>query len=183
MKARILSRFILFTLTLMLTVGSSSVRGAQPTAHPAPAGVNASPGATAPWFIETVDPAWGVGSHVSVAIDDSGTTYISYYDATNKDLKMAKHVGSGGNCGPNNDWSCKTIDSGEDVGKYSSIAIDPASGEVRIAYHDATNGKLKYAYRTCAPLCFWSVHTIDMGIFPGNRSDGILFIAVNGKCW
>ena len=130
-------------------------------------GVNEDSAANAPWFNIEVDTPNSVGQHTSVAIDPSnGLTYVSYYDATNKALRMAQYIGSLGNCDPNNDWSCRTIDSGADFGKYSSIAIDPASGGVGIAYYDATNGKLKYAYCASAPLCFWSKYTIDKGIFP-----------------
>ncbi len=167
MKDRNFLGLILSVMLLLLAAGSALARGAQPVGYPAASGANAGSAANAPWFISTVDSAVGFCSHVSVAIDpDSGTTYISYYDETNTALKMAKHVGSGGNCGPNDSWSCQTIDSSEDVGKYSSIAINPASGEAGIAYHDATNGKLKYAYRSCAPLCWWVNITVDQGIFP-----------------
>ena len=134
MKVRNVFGLMFSVILLLVAAGSGPVRGAQPTAHPAPAGANADPAANAPWFIETVDSGSGVGSHVSVAIDDSGTTYISYYDATNKDLKVAKYVGSGGNCGPDNDWSCETVDSSSDVGKFSSIAIDPTTNLPVIAY-------------------------------------------------
>jgi len=175
-------------MLLLLAAGSGLARGAQPVGYPAASGANADPAANAPWFISTVDQGMGIGSHVSVAIDDSGTTYVSYYDSTNKDLKMAKSVRSGGNCGPNNSWSCQTIDSGEDVGKYSSIAINPASGQAGIAYYDAANGELEYAYRSCAPLCWWVKITVDEPIiFPTDNkgqysslkyhSDGTPYIA------
>ena len=95
---------------------------------------NRAPLSAAPWYVSTVDQGMGIGSHVSVAIDDSDTTYISYYDSANKDLKMAKYVGSGGNCGPDNDWSCETVDSSGDMGQYSSIAIDPTTNLPVIAY-------------------------------------------------
>ena len=194
MKVRNVFGLMFSVILLLVAAGSGPVRGAQPTAHPAPAGANADPAANAPWFIETVDSGSGVGSHVSVAIDDSGTTYISYYDSYNKDLKMAKYVGSGGNCGPDNDWSCETVNSGGDVGKYSSIAIKPVSGggiyypEIGIAYYDATNGKLKYAYGKMCPTCYWYKYTIDKPIlFPTDNkgqytslkyhSDGTPYIA------
>ena len=128
-------------------------------------GVNTGSAANAPWVNIEVDTPGAVGQHTSVAIDPSnGFTYVSYYDATNKALRMAQYVGTGGNCGPNNDWSCQTIDSGADFGKYSSIAIDPASGGVGIAYYDATNDKLKYAFCASAPICNWSIYSIDKGI-------------------
>ena len=134
MKVRNVFGLMLSVVLLLVVAGSSLAREPQPTGPSEAAGANADPAANAPWFIETVDSGSGVGSHVSVAIDDSGTTYISYYDATNKDLKVAKYVGSGGNCGPDNDWSCETVDSSSDVGKFSSIAIDPTTNLPVIAY-------------------------------------------------
>jgi hypothetical protein len=148
-------------MLLLLLAGSSLAREPQPAGPSEAVGVNASPAANAPWFKITVD-AYDVGQYASVAIDPvNNTTYISYYDETYKDLRMAKYVGSGGNCGPNNDWSCETVDSAGDVGKYSSIAINPVSGGVGIAYYDATNGELKYAYSEICPTCSWSIDTVD----------------------
>jgi hypothetical protein len=117
----------------------------------------ASP-ASAPWFRDTVDSPNDVGQHVSVALDsDNGTSYISYYDATYGNLRMAKYVGSSGNCGPDNAWSCETVDSVGDVGKYSSIAVDPTDGYPIISYYDATNGALKLAI---GYVFGWNIKTI-----------------------
>ena len=167
MKVRNVFGLMLSVVLLLVAAGSSLAREPQPTGPSEAIGVNASPAANAPWFNITVD-AYDVGQYTSVAIDPSnGITYVSYYDATNQALRMAKYVGSGGNCGPNNDWSCQTIDSGADFGKYSSIAINPVTGRPGIAYYDATNGELEYAYRSCAPLCYWSKYTVDEPIlFP-----------------
>ena len=156
MKTRNFFGLILFVNLLLLAAGSGPVRGAQPTAYPAPAGANAGSAATAPWFISTVDSVFG--SHVSVAIDDSGTTYISYYDWPNKELKMARYVGSGGNCGSDNAWSCETVDSSGDVGKYSSIAIDPTTNLPAIAYLDDTANDLKLA---TAVSGVWDIMIVD----------------------
>ncbi len=145
MKTRNFFGLMLSAMLLLLAAGSGLARGAQPVGYPAASGANADPAANAPWFISTVDSVLGVGSHVSVAIDDSGTTYISYYDSSNKNLKMAQYVGSGGNCGPDNAWLCRTLDNGEDVGKYSSIAIDPTTNLPQIAYYDASEEALKLA--------------------------------------
>jgi hypothetical protein len=115
--------------------------------------------AVAPWFFDTVDSTNDVGQYVSVALDpENGTIYISYYDATYGDLRMAKSVGSGGNCGPDNAWLCETVDSVGDVGKYSSIAVDPTDNYPIISYHDATNGALKLAIGSGVG---WIFKTID----------------------
>jgi len=166
---------MLSVMLLLLVVGSGQAREPQPTGPSEAVGVNASAAANATWFNITVD-AYDVGQYTSVAIDPfNNTTYVSYYDATNKALRMAMNrgFGSGGNCGPNNSWLCQTVDSGADFGKYSSIAIKPVSGggiyypEIGIAYYDATNGKLKYAYTKICPTCSWSKDTVDQPIlFP-----------------
>jgi hypothetical protein len=145
MKTRYTFRWLLSVVLLILATGSGLAREPQPLGGKDAAGANASPGATAPWYTETVDSGLGVGSHVSVAINQYGTTYISYYDSSNKNLMMAKYVGSGGNCGPDNDWSCLTLDSGADVGQYNSIAIDPTTNLPKIAYYDASEKALKLA--------------------------------------
>ncbi|MEW6182914.1 MAG: hypothetical protein AB1500_07020 [Bacillota bacterium] len=41
-------------------------------------------------------------------------------------------------------WNIETVDSGGSVGKWTSMAIDPA-GSSHISYYDRTNGDLKYA--------------------------------------
>jgi hypothetical protein len=99
------------------------------------------------WDIQTVDDGGTVGGYTSLALDAAGNPYISYWDGPNDDLRMAKYVGeSGGNCGTNTDWWCETADSGGDVGRDTSLALDEF-GQPHISYHDATNGFLKYAHK------------------------------------
>jgi hypothetical protein len=138
-------------------------------------------------------------SDISVAIDpESGRAYVSYYDDGNKDLRMAIHVGSGGDCGPDDSWTCKMVDSEGDVGQFSSIAIYPGTPgsiadrwKLGIAYHDATYFSLKFAeYRYVAfpsPGYTWIRSTIATGSHPGDcnglyaslryTSDGVPHIA------
>ncbi|WP_144060459.1 hypothetical protein [Archaeoglobus sulfaticallidus] len=84
--------------------------------------------------IETVDSSGG-GRHPSLALDSNGNPHISYYDATNGDLKYAYKDANG--------WHIETVDSEGDVGKYTSLALD-SNGYPHISYYDATNGDLKY---------------------------------------
>ena len=54
-------------------------------------------------------------------------------------------------------WENFTIDSSANVGQYSSIVAD-SNSELHIAYHDATNGHLKYASNTGGS---WNHYPID----------------------
>jgi len=158
---------LLSVTLLLLTAGSGLAGDPQPTRPSEAVGVSASAVANAPWFEFKVDTSGDVGQHTSVAIDPSrGWTYVSYYDVTNQALRMARHGGPAPDCDPVSDWGCLTIDSGPDVGKYSSIAVNPVTGGIGMAYHDATNGELKYAYFDNPNLLVCSTYTIDMGIFP-----------------
>ena len=166
MKVRNVFGLMLSVVLLLVAAGSSLAGEPRPTGPSEADGVNTP--ANAPWFNIDVDTPGDTGQYTSVAIElSSGKTYISYYDATNQALRVAVNVGSGGNCGPNNDWLCQTVDSGADVGKYSSIAVNPQTGGIGIAYYDATKGKLKYAYCASTPACSsWSIYTVDKGNYP-----------------
>lgn len=85
----------------------------------------------------------------SLAIDGRGHVHISYYDATNADLKYAHSNGS--------TWQVMTLVSDGDVGSHSSLALD-LFGYPYIAYHDATLGDLKIIYVPFTPT--------DMLYFP-----------------
>jgi len=131
---------------------------------PEAVGVNASAVANAPWFEFAVDTLGDVGQYTSVAIDrtQDDTIAVSYYDVTNQALRVARYVGSGGNCGPSSSWSCQTVESAGDVGKYSSLAIDRGGWGI-VVYYDATDGSLKYASSNHAWDEWWP-HTIDKGL-------------------
>lgn len=136
----------------------------------------AADGATL-WFVETIESTANLGQYVSAGIrPNTGVLYISYYDASQGDLRVAHQVGSGGNCGPRNDWYCETVDgytpTNTDVGRYSSLSFDPVSGYPGVAYYDATNYSLKYAAYMCTPHgCSWGIIPVDQG-----NPDGSLII-------
>ncbi|MCL4489976.1 MAG: hypothetical protein M1570_17875 [Chloroflexi bacterium] len=155
MKPRLLVGILLSVMVLILSAGQGQAQG------PQPAGPNAIT-ATTGWLVNAIDSTNDVGKYASIAFAGN-TPYISYYDATNKVLRVAKQVSSDGNCGPGNTWYCQTVDNGggsADVGQYSSIAVSP-SGTVGIAYYDATNHALKFVRLACVGLiCLWANTTV-----------------------
>lgn len=97
------------------------------------------------WSCSTVDSSGNQGSNVSMAMDGSGKPWLSWYDLTNGNLRVAHYVGSGGDCA-NTAWDCTDVDTTNDVGRWTSIAINPATNSPWVSYYDASNSDLKVAY-------------------------------------
>ena len=81
-----------------------------------------------------------MASHSSVTIGTDGLGLISYYDESNKDLKVA-------HCSNINCTSAiiTSLDTNGDVGLYTSVTIG-IDGLPLISYYDNTNGDLKVAH-------------------------------------
>jgi len=100
----------------------------------------------------TLDSKGMVGKNSSIALGTDGNPIVSYYDRSNKDLKVVY-------C---NDKGCENfdepivLDSKGDVGRDSSITI-AADGNPVISYFDNTNNDLKLVHCT----------TIDCSTFDG----------------
>ena len=143
-------------------------------------GEAASTPPNAGWFTAYVDQPGDVGSYASIAFDPgNGTPWISYYDVANTALKVAHRVGSGGNCGPANDWSCEIVDNSGNVGMFSSIDVHPTDDpplntrRIGVAYYDASNGALKFAEYSCVPIpCQWRIVTVQDADYPGAPTYG-----------
>jgi hypothetical protein len=163
MKGRYVSGLMLSAMLLLLAGGSGQATGPQPMGPWEAAGASASSSAKAPWVTTEVDTLGDTGQHTSVAIDEeTGRIYVSYYDATEKDLRVARYVRGNGNCGPGDTWLCQTVDDGDEVGQYSSIAI--WEDTVMVAYYDATNRSLKLATSTDPLHWVWDKVTLDVGL-------------------
>jgi len=94
-----------------------------------------------------------VGEHSSIAVRDSGNPIISYYDATNGDLKVFLCTDTACSSG-----NALTLDQAGFVGRYTSIAIRDGGNPI-ISYFDGTNGDLK-VFDCDNPAC--------ISIFGGN---------------
>lgn len=91
------------------------------------------------------------GSYSDLAFDSPGKLHLVYYDRDAKDLKYTARSTNG-------KWSIvETIDNGFLVGFDPTIAID-GNGHVGVAYTNANNGDLKYAFHNGTE---WNVQTVD----------------------
>ena len=116
---------------------------------------------TTSWTITTVDSQGDV-DYASIALDSSDKVHLSYYNFTYTgplqkvgDLKYASNFSG--------EWVISTVDTGGDVGAFSSIAVDSAN-KVHISYEDQINHHLKYATNSSGA---WVANTIDNEINTG----------------
>lgn len=96
------------------------------------------------WNIESVDALAGVGypDRNSVAFDEAGQVYMSYYDGGRGVLKLARRVAAG-------KWEVQAID-GNGAGFSSSAQID--RGTIWVSYADDANNVFKVAHAQLEPL-------------------------------
>ena len=79
------------------------------------------------------------GAYASVAIDDAGTTWVAYYDASLKTLRYGMRTSDA------SEWTLGVADSGSggtpDAGLFSDIALD-SQGYPVVAHYDQGRGEL-----------------------------------------
>lgn len=106
------------------------------------------------WTKTTLDSTSGfVGEYASLYIEgptsvNPGKHHLSYYlrsNATGTASGDLKYGACSSNCSIEANWTFSTIDSGNDVGGYTSVAVDPTTGYPKISYYDFTNMDLRYA--------------------------------------
>jgi hypothetical protein len=89
------------------------------------------------WNVEIVDDTPRTGEFASISIDTSDNIHISYYNASDGDLKFA--------VGNFDTWRIESPDTDDDVGRHCAIALDSAD-TAHISYYDSSRRVLKYAY-------------------------------------
>ncbi|MCK9307614.1 MAG: PKD domain-containing protein, partial [Methanoculleus sp.] len=122
------------------------------------------PGAlSAPFTTATVDPAAGVGSHSSLALDAEGSAHISYYDQANETVKYAWTDGA---------WQTEKVVTSNG---WTSLALD-GNGTPHIAYSNAAGTSLNYMTRQGSN---WS----ETGITPvGSTYPSLVMSSSHGPC-
>ncbi|MBN1537470.1 MAG: hypothetical protein JW908_12105 [Anaerolineales bacterium] len=106
------------------------------------------------WVTRTVDSSANVGAFNSLEFNPLDISYISYFNDTADDLKLAHwQLGLPGY------WATETVDGdGIRVGGHTSLAIDSYGG-LHISYCDLDYGYLKYAtHPVSAP---WQIEIVD----------------------
>jgi hypothetical protein len=82
----------------------------------------------------------------------TGNAAISYYDS-NGNLDFATQTGS--------TWNTpQVVDTSVGTNYATSLAFDPRCGNPAIAYYDAGNDALKYAYQPASPT--WNIQIADI---------------------
>ena len=115
--------------------------------------------------LENPDTGGDVGLYSSVQVDGSGFPVISYYDATNDDLKVM-HCNDADCAGSDEDINM--ADTAGDVGRFTSFQLD-GSGNPVVSYYDVSNSALK-VLRCNDPVCDGtgdSAVTVDADGFVG----------------
>jgi len=130
---------------------------------------------TRTWQPVAVDQTGVVGTFTSLAVDGSGQVHVSYWDATNADLKYATCAAS---CTTATSWQTVAVDQAGDVGDYSSLAVD-GDGRVHVSYLDFTNSDLKYA--TCAASCTTATNWQTVPVDQSGGYDTSLGVDGNGR--
>ncbi|MDD2714514.1 MAG: hypothetical protein PHW04_01335 [Candidatus Wallbacteria bacterium] len=109
--------------------------------------------------IYTATGADAAGLNFSFRLQSGTKAYLSYYDTQNKDLKLAVYNGSS--------WLSSTISSSDDVGEFSSLALDSQQNPA-VVFLDSTNHCLKYGLGHFEDSWSWSIEVASTtgGQFP-----------------
>jgi hypothetical protein len=145
------------------------------------------------WQCDEIDSKNWVGRFNSIAIDNTGTLHISYWNGNNGDVLYAKSVNSGGNCG-NSKWQCSKVDIEGNVGLEGgprSMDVDsqgtvyissnrgscPGQGPyercLRVSKYVGSGGNCGYD-KSGIFVGDWQCETIDDDVFSGRYSSLVI---------
>ncbi|MCU0611800.1 MAG: carboxypeptidase regulatory-like domain-containing protein [Candidatus Eisenbacteria bacterium] len=102
------------------------------------------------WYVEAVDgigASGGAARGTSIALDETDSPQIAYFQMVSKNLIHASRSGAG--------WQIHVVDSEGEVGMYPSMELD-GDNHPHISYYG--NGALKYAYWNGSA---WSIQNVD----------------------
>jgi subtilisin family serine protease len=102
--------------------------------------------------VTRIDSKGTVGEFASLAFSHANKPGVSYYSRSGGNLKLAA-------MGKTNKWAISTVDSGGDVGRYTSLALNPKTGQWAIAYVNNTGGLFKYAEKIKSGA--WKLMTVE----------------------
>lgn len=108
---------------------------------------------------------------------DSGKYYISYYDATNQDLKFANSSDGGST------WTKNTISSSGVVGTFATMSRAATTGNFYISYYDTISGNLMVSKSTNGGANFTTA-TVEVGNDVGRYSSvGAYYAGANDNVY
>jgi hypothetical protein len=90
------------------------------------------------WDVAVADSRFTTGYYPSLKFNGN-TPAITYYSKTGGNLKFATRNGTG--------WTSVVVDGNGDVGRSSSLALHPGTGNWSVAYDNGTDGMFRYAQR------------------------------------
>ena len=117
---------------------------------------------TPTWQIVTVDAsANNVGLYASLQLNGAGNPVITYWDATDNDLKMATCTAGCASATPT--WQIVVVDAGG--GETTSLAFNGAGNPV-VSYYGGNNSPFSLRLATCTANCAsaaptWQIVTVD----------------------
>jgi hypothetical protein len=94
------------------------------------------------WSTQTIDAKNTVGLYPSIALGADDMAVITYYYKNSGDLRMARQTQTG--------WKFSTLASAGDVGRYSSLKLNPATNRMAVAYEDTTDTAFMYAEQSAS---------------------------------
>lgn len=127
---------------------------------------------TSCWQIERVDTVNSTGYYSDILYQED-KIYIAYFDASQRDLKIAIREGD--------EWSIETIDSEGAVGYWPHLTF--FNNQIYVSYYDNTNQTIKVATKSGGT---WSITTVDSGYYYNDitSSDTIhVFYNKNNHLW